>query len=121
MIETIINNLKAIIDEISAESSNNNKITILKKNADNEEFKKFVYDDFILTGLSVKTLNETPRSSVATTDYTGEYTLEGLMNYVREHNTGTLSTIYLIQDFASLFDDDTKQFIYQIFGKESLS
>lgn len=41
MIETIINNLKAIIDEISAESSNNNKITILKKNADNEEFKNY--------------------------------------------------------------------------------
>ena len=35
MIETIINNLKAIIDEISAESPNNNKITILKQNADN--------------------------------------------------------------------------------------
>ena len=121
MLVTIINDLKAIIDEISAESSNNNKITILKKNADNEEFKKllkFVYDDFIRTGLSVKTLNETPRSSVVTTDYIGEYTLEGLMDYVKEHNTGTLSTVYLIQDFASLFDDDTKQFIYQIFGKE---
>lgn len=121
MLETIINDLKVIIDEISAESSNNNKITILKKNADNEEFKKllkFVYDDFIRTGLSVKTLNETPRSSVVATDYIGEYTLEGLMDYVKEHNTGTLSTVYLIQDFASLFDDDTKQFIYQIFGKE---
>ena len=121
MIETIINDLKAIVDEISAESSNNNKITILKKNADNEEFKKllkFVYDDFIRTGLSVKTLNETPRSSVVTTDYTGDYTLDGLMNYITEHNTGTLSTVYLIQDFASLFNDDTKQFIYQIFGKE---
>lgn len=119
--ETIINDLKVIIDEISAESSNNNKITILKKNADNEEFKKllkFVYDDFIRTGLSVKTLNETPRSSVVATDYIGEYTLEGLMDYVKEHNTGTLSTVYLIQDFASLFNDDTKQFIYQIFGKE---
>lgn len=121
MMETIINDLKVIIDEISAESSNNNKITILKKNADNEEFKKllkFVYDDFIRTGLSVKTLNETPRSSVVATDYIGEYTLEGLMDYVKEHNTGTLSTVYLIQDFASLFNDDTKQFIYQIFGKE---
>jgi ATP-dependent DNA ligase len=119
--ETIINDLKVIIDEISAESSNNNKITILKKNADNEEFKKllkFVYDDFIRTGLSVKTLNETPRSSAVATDYIGEYTLEGLMDYVKEHNTGTLSTVYLIQDFASLFNDDTKQFIYQIFGKE---
>ncbi|MCR1878040.1 ATP-dependent DNA ligase [Limosilactobacillus reuteri] len=121
MMETIINDLKVIIDEISAESSNNNKITILKKNADNEEFKKllkFVYDDFIRTGLSVKTLNETPRSSVVATDYIGEYNLEGLMDYVKEHNTGTLSTVYLIQDFASLFNDDTKQFIYQIFGKE---
>lgn len=121
MMETIINDLKVIIDEISAESSNNNKITILKKNADNEEFKKllkFVYDDFIRTGLSVKTLNETPRSSAVATDYIGEYTLEGLMDYVKEHNTGTLSTVYLIQDFASLFNDDTKQFIYQIFGKE---
>ena len=53
-----------------------------------------------------------------TTDYTGDYTLDGLMNYITEHNTGTLSTVYLIQDFASLFNDDTKQFIYQIFGKE---
>lgn len=113
--------IKKIFDELGATNSTNDKIKILKSNAGNEDFKdllKFVYNDFIRTGLSVKTLIETEHNSAFVTDYSGEYTLKSLIDYVKEHNTGTLSTVYLIQDFASLFDNDTKQFIYQIFGKE---
>lgn len=113
--------LKGIFDDIQNESSSNTKIGIIKDNKDNDLFKKtlqFVYDDFVRTGLSIKTLVQTPYDTTTITDYVGEYTFEGLMEYVKEHNTGTLSTIHLIQDFASVFPSDIEEFLYQVFGKE---
>ena len=55
--------LKGIFDDIQNESSSNTKIGIIKENKDNNLFKKtlqFVYDDFVRTGLSIKTLVQTP-------------------------------------------------------------
>lgn len=118
-----IKELKELFNQLGSTSSNTDKIAILKSNKDKELFVKtlqFVYDDFIRTGVSFKSLNSKIIDSKAgeiDTDSQGEYSLESLMEYVKEHNTGTHSTIMLIQDFASMFPDE-KEFIYHIFAKD---
>lgn len=118
-----IKELKELFNQLGSTSSNTDKIAILKSNKDKELFAKtlqFVYDDFIRTGVSFKSLNSKIIDSKAgeiDTDSQGEYSLESLMEYVKEHNTGTHSTIMLIQDFASMFPDE-KEFIYHIFAKD---
>ena len=118
-----IKELKELFNQLGSTSSNTDKIAILKGNKDKELFVKtlqFVYDDFIRTGVSFKSLNSKVIDFVAgeiDTDSQGEYSLESLMEYVKEHNTGTHGTIMLIQDFASMFPDE-KEFIYHIFAKD---
>lgn len=118
-----IKELKELFNQLGSTSSNTDKIAILKSNKDKELFVKtlqFVYDDFVRTGVSFKSLNSKIIDSKAgeiDTDSQGEYSLESLMEYVKEHNTGTHSTIMLIQDFASMFPDE-KEFIYHIFAKD---
>lgn len=118
MIEEI-EKLQKLFEKLKNTSGSTGKVAILKKNASNELFKttlQFVYDDFIRTGVSYKTLCN--RIEVPITGYEGDYTLTGIMDYVKEHNTGTLSTVCLIQDFCSLFPDDTRDFLYHVFAKD---
>lgn len=118
MIEEI-EKLRGLFEQLKSTSGSTGKVAILKKNASNELFKitlQFVYDDFIRTGVSYKTLCN--RIEVPITGYEGDYTLAGVMDYVKEHNTGTLSTVCLIQDFCSLFPDDTREFLYHVFAKD---
>lgn len=118
MIEEI-RELQEVFDKIKNISGSNGKITIIKGHSDDALFKKtlqFVYDDFVRTGVSYKTLCN--RVDVPITGYEGEYTYEGIMSYVKEHNTGTLSTVALIQDFCSLFSDATREFLYHVFAKD---
>lgn len=118
MIEEI-EKLRGLFEQLKSTSGSTGKVAILKKNASNELFKitlQFVYDDFIRTGVSYKTLCN--RIEVPITGYEGDYTLTGVMDYVKEHNTGTLSTVCLIQDFCSLFPDDTREFLYHVFAKD---
>lgn len=118
MIEEI-EKLRGLFEQLKSTSGSTGKVAILKKNASNELFKitlQFVYDDFIRTGISYKTLCN--RIEVPITGYEGDYTLTGVMDYVKEHNTGTLSTVCLIQDFCSLFPDDTREFLYHVFAKD---
>lgn len=116
-----IKELKELFNKLGSTSSSTSKIDIIRSNQDDKLFIKtlqFVYDDFIRTGVSFKSLNSKIIDfSVTNTDIQGEYTLESLMEYVKEHNTGTYSTIMLIQDFASMFPDE-KEFIYHIFAKD---
>ncbi len=118
-----IKELKELFDQLGSTSSNTDKIAILKGNKDKELFVKtlqFVYDDFIRTGVSFKSLSSKVidfKAGEIDTDSQGEYSFESLMEYVKEHNTGTHSTIMLIQDFASMFPNE-KEFIYHIFAKD---
>lgn len=118
MIEEI-EKLRGLFEQLKRTSESTGKVAILKTNASNELFKttlQFVYDDFVRTGVSYKTLCN--RIEVPITGYEGDYTLTDVMDYVKEHNTGTLLTVCLIQDFCSLFPDDTRDFLYHVFAKD---
>lgn len=114
-----IEELECLFRSIANESSSNGKIRLLKEQRDNELFIKvlrFVYDDFVRTGVSFKGLSK-DIDGIILTDTQGTYDFEGLMDYVKQHNTGCLATIQLIQMFASFYPEQ-KDFIYHVFAKD---
>ena len=76
-----------IINEIANTSSRNDKEAILERNKDNELLKKvlkFVYDPFVLTGMSDKKIYKNINESAIIT-LNG---IEGAMEYLQLHNSG---------------------------------
>ena len=86
-----------IFEQIKNTSSTNDKKSIIATNKDNERFKKclvFLLNDNIVTGLSAKKINKDVRKS--------EYilpTFEDVMQYLKNHNTGTDDDVSMIQAF----------------------
>lgn len=119
--DNMIDNVRHIFEQISGASGSTQKIGIIKRNSDNVLFKKmlrFVYDDFIRTGMTYKTLAgvDTPAFF---TDFNGQqYDIEQLMRYVKSHNTGAMATVSLVQDFCSVLSDENRDFLYHVFGKD---
>lgn len=115
--------LKDIFKEIKAVSSKKSKEDIIKKYKDNELFAKtlkFVYDDFITTGISTKKINANIKDNEFMVLNTGfKYNYENLLDWVREHNTGKLDTVYMLQTYINQFEDEeTKQFLKDVFTKK---
>lgn len=113
-----IKQLKRLFDDISNETSNNKKVALIKGNRDNLLFKvvlKFVYDDFVRTGMSFKTLNAPDNPQLTSP---GNYDFVRLMEYVMENNTGKLSTVQMVKDFCNLFDKETADFLKHVFAND---
>ena len=115
--------LKDVFKEIKSVSSKKAKEDIIKKYKDNELFTKtlkFVYDDFITTGISTKKINANIKDNEFMVLNTGfKYNYENLLDWVREHNTGKLDTVYMLQTYINQFEDEeTKQFLKDVFTKK---
>lgn len=115
--------LKDIFKEIKAVSSKKAKEDIINKYKDNELFTKtlkFVYDDFITTGISTKKIDANVKDNefmVLNTSF--KYNYENLLDWVKEHNTGKLDTVYMLQTYIGQFEDEeTKQFLKDVFTKK---
>ena len=115
-----ITEIKNVFDQLKNTSSSNAKVEILKDESDNSLFKtviSFVYDDFIRTGISFKTLNTTLADTI-TYNQPEDMSLISVMDYVRKHNTGTLSTVAFVQDFISLLPLELQDFVKHIIAKD---
>ena len=92
-----------LFKQIQETSGKNDKINIVKANADNELFKKclvFLLDTNIVTGISKKKLSKkflTPQSVILVT-----YTFEDVMEYLKANNTGRDEDIVYVQQFLSV-------------------
>lgn len=119
--DNMIDDVRGIFEQISGASGSTQKIAIIKRNSDNNLFKKmlrFVYDDFIRTGMTYKTLASVDAPAFFT-DFNGQqYDIEQLMRYVKSHNTGAMATVSLVQDFCSVLSDENRDFLYHVFGKD---
>lgn len=119
--DNMIDDVRNIFEQISSASGSTQKIAIIKRNSDNNLFKKmlrFVYDDFIRTGMTYKTLASVDAPAFFT-DFNGQqYDIEQLMRYVKSHNTGAMATVSLVQDFCSVLSDENRDFLYHVFGKD---
>lgn len=100
-----------IFKKIEATASKNDKVQIIKDNADNKEFVeylKFLYDDMITTGLSTKKINKEIKTiGMVDESYFGSPI--GVMEYLKENNTGTDKDIAFVQRYLGSFVmlDDT--------------
>jgi DNA ligase-1 len=87
-----------IVNELQSTSGRNDKEDILRKYSDNELFKtilKFVFDPYVLSGLSSKKINKKIKGEV-----TNKFvSIEGVMNYLRINNTGKDVDILNVRSF----------------------
>ena len=92
-----------LFKQIQEVSGKNDKINIVKANADNELFKKclvFLLDTNIVTGISKKKLGKeflTQQNIILVT-----YTFEDVMEYLKVNNTGRDEDIVYVQQFLSV-------------------
>ena len=104
-----------IIKRLQKTSGRLDKEKILKENKDNELFKevlKFVYDPYIVTGLSKKKLNKKVKFNKVETSES----IEDIMNYLKINNTGRDIDIKYIQNWLEQQED--KEILAQIVTKE---
>lgn len=88
--------------ELMGTSSRIEKENILKKNADNEPFKKtlqYLLDNMKISGISKKKFDKETCFSYYEEE-NGEYLLEDLLKYFDTHNTGTDNDIAYVQFYA---------------------
>ena len=108
-----------IFKDIANESSKKEKEAIIKKHANNNDFLEildFVYNPMITTGISKKKINK----QIA--ENSGLLPLENIyevMDYLKEHNTGTDKDIEIIQSFLNgVRDDAMREFLKSVVTKD---
>lgn len=98
------------------ESSGKRLQEILEENKDNELLKKvlwFVYNPYIVTGLSSKKINKIVNKQIK---YAPAETIEEVFEYLQKHNTGTDIDIAYVLEFIQGKPD--QEMYSQIFTKE---
>lgn len=98
------------------ESSGKRLQEILEENKDNELLKKvlwFVYNPYIVTGLSSKKINKIVNKQIK---YAPAETIEEVFEYLQKHNTGTDIDIAYVLEFIQGKPD--QEMYEQIFTKE---
>ena len=99
-------NVIQIFEQIKNTSSLNEKQVIIKRNADNQLFKKclvFLLDGNVVTGINEKKLGKLLQAKPATL-----YTFEDVIKYLAKHNTGTDRDIQEIQAFLACAGKNTE-------------
>jgi len=105
-----------IVNQIASTSGRNDKETILKKNQSNEKLKDvfyFIYNTYILTGLSTKKINKKTKEKGKTFD-----NFEDMKNYILKHNTGTDHDIATVQNFIKNQPIELQDFYKKVFTKD---
>jgi len=107
----------AIVEQLQATSGRNDKESILSNNSNNELFKdimKFVYDPFILTGLSKKKISKKlklPKESSI-------LSIIEIMDYLKVHNSGRDEDIIFVQHFIQSQPENLRELYTKIVSKD---
>lgn len=110
-----------IFKQIETTPGKNDKIQIIKENADNEEFVeflKFLYDEMITTGLSSKKINK--EFNLDDFNYVDVFFDDALevMSYLEKNNTGTDKVIMEVQCFLGQIEHaEYQEWLKQVFAK----
>jgi DNA ligase-1 len=105
-----------IINQIKNTSSRNEKESILLKYKDNQLFRDilyFVFNPYILTGISKKKINK----SIKLNEGYNIYDVYDLMEYLKENSTGKDIDIYSIQNFIMSQPKELRELYTQIITK----
>lgn len=108
-----------IFNKLKSDSSRTGKEKILEDNKDNKEFVsilEFVYNPYIVTGISTKKIKKNVRLANLHADI---YDIHSMMNYLRFNNSGKDIDISAIKEFLSNLDsEEEKELVKQIATKD---
>lgn len=100
------------IDEINSSNSRLYKESILEKYKDDNEIKeivKFIFNPYIVTGISKKKIDRIKSSFISADELLHNYSIFNLIEYLKEHNTGSdadlievLKCVCVNKDYTSL-------------------
>ena len=114
-----MDNLIKIINDLKSDSSRTGKEKILKDNENDALFRyvlKFVYNPFIVTGLSTKKVNKKVKVEIDSKHDFGE--IEDILRYLKVHNSGRDYDIAVVQNFINkLSTKEAKDIVKQIVTK----
>ena len=121
---------KQFVDEINAENGRNYKISVLEKYKDDKDILyllDFLYNPYIITGISDKKLNKKFENfdNILSENFIqkqltseGEAdVLKGLLNYLQIHNTGTDTDIKFVQQYRYLWFSENVELFNKIITK----
>jgi len=106
-----------IVQQIQATPGRNDKEAILRENEDNELFKtvmQFVYDPFILTGISKKKISK--KLKLPTEPST--LSIIEVMDYLKVHNSGRDTDVTLVQHFIQSQPEVLRELLTKIVSKD---
>lgn len=114
-----MDNLIKIINDLKSDSSRTGKEKILKDNENDALFRyvlKFVYNPFIVTGLSTKKVNKKVKVKIDSKHDFKE--IEDVLRYLKVHNSGRDYDIAVVQNFINkLSTKEAKDIAKQIVTK----
>ena len=107
----------AIVEQLQSTSGRNDKEAILSNNSNNKLFKdimKFVYDPFILTGLSKKKISK----KLKLPKEASTLSIIEIMDYLKVHNSGRDEDIIFVQHFIQSQPENLRDFYTKIVSKD---
>lgn len=114
-----LNEFKTFVEELSKDNSRNYKLDILRKYSSNENIKsilKFIYDPFLLSGISDKKLNKEVNCS-SNSEFANESEMSDIFNYLSENKSGRDCDIATVQQFRNRFANDCEDLFDKIITK----
>ena len=109
-----MNELISSLKELRDESSKKAKTEIIQKYQTNPLFMDvlyFLYNPFIVTGLSTKKMSRDVTPNRQITD------LKELLDYLIDNNTGSDEVLSVVQGYLSTHDDEAKEILSQLVSK----
>lgn len=109
-----------IFNKLQNESSRTGKELILEENKSNILFTSilnFVYNPFIVTGLSTKKINKKVNVNLNSEDRRYVKNIEQMMEYLKKNNSGRDYDISIIQSFMSKLSDEEANLVKEIATK----
>jgi DNA ligase-1 len=109
--------VKEIIDQIASTSSRTEKEFILKNYKDNEllkEILQFIYNPYILTGISKKKISK----KLILPTHPNDLSIEEIMDYLKTFNSGRDNDIVYVQHFIKDQPEELRDFYTRIITKD---
>ena len=112
-----MNKILEIVNQIKNTSSRNEKESILARHKDNQLFKDilfFVFNPYILTGISKKKINK----KLISPKEQSTLSIIEIMDYLKSHNSGRDTDIIVIQNFINSQPEEFRELYTQIVIKD---
>lgn len=114
----MLKEFQKFVDKLQQNSARTEKERILKEYKEEEDIKylvQFIFDPYIVTGISRKKINKSKKFEVEKSNIKDMFSL---LNYIKEHNHGSDNDLKIINNFVSKLEEDEKELVYSIITKD---